>query len=112
MSIGILQIAQGKTVSSGGSGQYGHFLRSKNVLSCPFGALGFYLFQRFENSGEMLADRKRPNFADNKQWFGIKLMTDGSGSNTKASAKDLYVKPIRKCFKWLRIYASHFGHWG
>jgi len=111
MSIGIMQIEQGKTVTSGGNRQYGRFLRAKCVKDCALGAMGFYLFQRFDSSGEM-EDGKRPDFTKNKEWFSIKLMTDGTSDNQRRMQQDSYVKPIRKCFVDLRLYASHFGHWG
>jgi hypothetical protein len=87
-------------------------MRHKDVTQCSIGAFGFYLLFRFHKSGEM-DDGKRPNFAENDEWFHIKILTDGTVTDTKKELlKRSYTDPIRKVFKKLGIYSFHFGHWG
>jgi hypothetical protein len=87
-------------------------MRHKDVRRCSIGAFGFYLLFRFHKSREM-DDSYRPNFAVNKDWFDIKILTDGTRADTtKEMQKRTYTGPIRKVFKQLSIVASHFGHWG
>ena len=81
------------------------------MKDCAVGVMGFYLFQHFDSSGEMKYG-KRPDFTKNKEWFLIKLMTDGTSDNQRRMQQDSCVKPICKCFVDSRLYASHFGHWG
>ena len=108
--ISILQIEQGKTVSTG-SRQYGRALRGKDVKTCPVGALAFYLFFRFRQSGEM-DDGNRPNFCENSSWFDIKLMSDGSLENKKQMQKNTFTEQVEEMFANLRIISNHTGHWG
>ncbi len=94
------------------SKQYGRSMRHKDVRRCSVGAFGFYLLFRFHKSGEM-DDCRRPNFAVNKEWYDIKILTDGTRADTaKEIQRRTYTDPIRKVFKKLSIVASHFGHWG
>jgi hypothetical protein len=87
-------------------------MRHKNVCRCSIGAFAFYLLFRFHKSGEM-EDGVRPNFAENKEWYDIKILTDGTQTETKKHLqKRTYTEPIRKVFKGLQIVSSHFGHWG
>jgi hypothetical protein len=58
-------------------------------------------------------DCRRPNFGVNKEWFDIKILMDGTRTETnKEIQKRTYTKPIQKVFKKLLIVASQFGHWG
>jgi hypothetical protein len=110
--IGIMQMAQGKTVKEGGHRQFGRALRHKNVNVCPIGGLAFYLYMRFRLTAEM-EDGNRPDFTKNSSWFDIKLMTAACLQDHRLGInKESYVRQIRKCFAELNIVASHFGHWG
>lgn len=86
-------------------------MRHKDVKKCAVGGFAFYLFFRFHVSREM-DEQFRPDFTDNRSWFDIKILTDGTRKNTKVMAKKSYTDEIRKIFKDLKIVASHFGHWG
>jgi hypothetical protein len=87
-------------------------MRHKDVRRCSIGAFAFYLLFRFHKSGEM-DDGVRPNFANNKEWYDVKILTDGTQKEpTKMLQKRTYTEPIRKVFKQLQIVSSHFGHWG
>jgi hypothetical protein len=104
-------IVAGKTVKSDKK-QFGRSMHHKVVRQCSIGALGFYLLYRFDKSGEM-EDAHRPNFGKNKEWYDIKILTEGTRNNTKKELqRRTYIDPIRKIFKQLKIYSSHFGHWG
>ena len=92
--------------------QFGRSMRYKDVRRCSVGAFGFYLLFRFFKSGEM-DDCRRPNFGVNKAWYDIKILSDGTRTDTrKETQKRTYREPIRKVFKSLQMVASHFGHWG
>jgi hypothetical protein len=92
--------------------QFGRSMRHKDVRRCSVGAFGFYLLFRFHKSGEM-ADCRRPNFGKNKEWYDIKILTDGTRNEmTKEIQKRTYTDPIRKVFRKLSIVTAHFGHWG
>jgi hypothetical protein len=87
-------------------------MRHKDVRRCAFGAFGFYLLFRFHRSGEM-DDEHRPNFAENKDWFDIKILSDGEREhNTKELQRRTYTDKIKSILKELKIMSSHFGHWG
>ncbi|KAG2212224.1 hypothetical protein INT45_008091 [Circinella minor] len=47
---------------------YSGIIRHKNVQTCAFGAVGFFLFHRFHVQGETF-----PDFSKNENWFDIKL---------------------------------------
>ncbi|KAI9481581.1 MAG: hypothetical protein EXX96DRAFT_608258 [Benjaminiella poitrasii] len=47
---------------------YSGVISYKNVQTCAFGAVGFYLFHRFHVKGEAF-----PDFSTNQNWFKIKL---------------------------------------
>lgn len=57
-------------------------------------------------------DGCRPDFTKNREWFDIKLLSDGTTSNTKVMKSTSYTDKLRKIFKDLGIIASHFGHFG
>jgi hypothetical protein len=87
-------------------------MRHKDVRRCAYGAFGFYLLFRFHRSGEM-EDEHRPNFAENRCWFDIKILSDGErGHNTKELQRRTYTDRIKSILKELKIMSSHFGHWG
>jgi hypothetical protein len=87
-------------------------MRHKDVRRCSIGAFAFYLLFRFHKSGEM-DDDCRPNFAESKEWYDIKILTDGTKKETKKELqKRTYTIPIKEVFKDLQIVSSHFGHWG
>ncbi len=76
------------------------------------GAFALYLLFRFHKLGEM-DDGVCPNFAENKEWYNIKILTDGTQKELmKQLHKRTYTGPIRRIFKQLQIVSSHFGHWG
>jgi len=112
MEVVILQMRTGKTVGRcNDSPQYGRAIRNKKVLECPVGALAFYLFYRFAYSGEM-SDSCRPDFSENKAWFDVKLLSDGSLNHSKCMKPRTFTDVIKKCFAECHIFASWVGHWG
>ena len=86
-------------------------MRHKDVRKCNIGGFGFYQLFRFNYSREM-DEEFRPDFTDNKSWFDIKIMTDGTRNNKKVLKKKNYTDDIKKALKELRIVTSHYGHWG
>jgi predicted TIM-barrel fold metal-dependent hydrolase len=86
-------------------------MRHKQVTKCAVGAFAFYLYFRFHISREM-DDEFRPDFTDNKSWYEIKILSDGTRNNKKVMAKKSYIDDVREIFKELKIVTSHFGHWG
>jgi hypothetical protein len=104
-------VVPGKTVKLKKK-QFSRLMCHKDMRHCSVGAFGFHLLFRFHKSGEM-EDCCRPNFGCNKEWYNIKILTDGTRNEmTKQIQKRTYTKPIRKVFKKLLIVTSHFGHWG
>jgi hypothetical protein len=76
------------------------------------GAFGLYLLFRFHKSGEM-DDCCCPNFGVNKEWYDIKILTDGTRADTtKEIQRQTYTDLIQKVFKLLLKIADHFGHFG
>jgi hypothetical protein len=76
------------------------------------GEFALYLLFWFHKSGEM-DDGVCPNFAENKEWYDIKILTDGTQKEPmKQLQKRPYTGPVRRIFKQLQIVSSHFGHWG
>jgi hypothetical protein len=67
------------------------------------GAFGFYLLFCFHKSGEM-DECCRPNFGVNKEWYDIKILTDGTRADiTKEIQRRTYTALIRKVFKQFTI---------
>ena len=100
----------GKTVK-GKLKQFGRYMRHNDVTRCALGGFGLYLLFRFFMSGEM-DDGNRPDFADNKSWFDIKILTDGTLDNRKEMTKKTYTDDVKAVLKSLKIVSSHYGHWG
>lgn len=100
----------GKTVR-GKQKQFGRCMRHKDVTKCAIGAFGFYLLFRFFISREM-DEEHRPDFTKNKEWFDIKILTDGTRNNKKEMGRKTYTDDIKKVLLALLIVASHYGHWG
>jgi hypothetical protein len=68
---------------------FGHFeqttlVRNKDVTRCPFGALGFLLFSRWQ-----LGDEPRPDFTSRDRYYNIYLV-EGSTSTTKLTYPKIY----------------------
>jgi hypothetical protein len=58
-------------------------------------------------------DEYRPDFRVNKEWFDVKIVTDGTRANSKKEmGKRAYTDMIRKVFDSLRLISHKFGHWG
>ena len=113
MEIVVKQMGKGKTVTNGKK-QYAKFMRHKDVRICAVGAMAMYLAYRFYYSGEFVGDNA-PDWGDNKSWFRIKILTDGSSDPEKTSQpmnSRTYSDKIRDTFKNLGIHASVAGHWG
>jgi hypothetical protein len=89
---------------------YGRIMRNINPCLCGVGALGFYLYFRFEKSHEM---NPPPDFTVNKDWFDIKLLTDGSQENsTRVMSNESYAKGVQIVLKKLDISSKHYLHLG
>jgi hypothetical protein len=112
MKILVMQMGQGKTVESG-KRQYARALRHKDPTKCAVGGFGYYLLFRFHMSNEM-TERNRPDFTENKEWFDIKILTDGTRveGSTKEMARRCYTDRVKECFRRLDIYSNAYGHWG
>lgn len=79
---------------------------------CVIGALALYLWYRFDHTGEM---ENPPNFADNHDWFYIKLLvssTANSETNTEEFDIRNYANSIDDVLKKLGIFCSHRAHFG
>ena len=57
-------------------------------------------------------DGCRPDFRVNKEWFDIKILSDGTKNNTKEMGKESYVKHLKMIFKALKTITAHYGHFG
>lgn len=93
---------------------YGRAMRSKNVLLCPLGALGFYLLSRFQLTQEF-EESNCPDFTDNKAWYDIKLLVgfgNGAADHTKEQKPTSYSKCIKKILKDKQISSNHYSHIG
>lgn len=110
MFIMINQITQGKT--NHGRTLYGRATRHKNVLHCAVGALAMYLMYRFMCTQEFTHFTVE-NWANNKDWFDIKLLTDiNSGDRTKEMKNDSYGKHVKRILQRLRICCKKILHLG
>jgi hypothetical protein len=104
----ILKIATGKTNKN--LTLYGRCMRCADVRMCAFGAFGFYLMYRFEQTHEMDVP---PDFLDNAAWFDVKLLTDmRSHDNTKAVTDQTYQDSIKVICRDLGIATNHYLHLG
>lgn len=55
----------------------------------------------------------RPDFRKNKDWFDVKILTDGTLDNrSRKIQKRTYTDDLKKVMNDLQIVAAHFGHWG
>jgi hypothetical protein len=87
-------------------------MRHKDVNRCSIGAFAFYLLFRFHKLGEF-DDGVCPNLSKNKDWYDLKILTDGmTQENKKQLQKWTYTSAMKNIFKKLQIVASHLGHWG
>ena len=66
--IGIQRVSQSKVNKD--KVMYGRTMRHRDVELCSIGALGLYLFTRFEVAKEI----EHIDFSDNKSWFNRKLL--------------------------------------
>jgi hypothetical protein len=110
MEVMVMQIATGKTVDSEHK-QFGRAMRHLDPSRCAISAFLMMLLYRFWISGEM-SDGTRPDFTDNKAWFNIKILSDGSLLNTKEMQRRSYTEKVKECFKKLGIMSGAYGHWG
>jgi hypothetical protein len=60
----------------------------KDVRECAIGAFAFYLMFHFSVSGKM--DDHHPDFSINKEWFDVKILSDGSLDNKKVMNLQLH----------------------
>jgi hypothetical protein len=58
------------------------------------------------------SDGTRPDFTDNRAWYDIKILSDGSLQNTKEMQRRSYTEKVKECFKALGIMSGAHGHWG
>jgi hypothetical protein len=85
-------------------------MRNINPCHCGVGALAFYLYFRFERSNEM---NPPPDFTVKKDWFDIKLLTDGSQDNsTRVMSNESYAKGVETVLAKLDISLSTTYIWG
>jgi hypothetical protein len=85
-------------------------MRNINPCLCGVGAMGFYLYFRFHKSNEM---NPPPDFTVNKDWFDIKLLTDGSAdNNVKVMSNESYAKGVEAVLSKLGISSKHYLHLG
>ena len=100
-----MRIAIGKT--NGLKTLYGRVMRHKDFNLCVIGALGFYLFARFQISCESL------DFSSNEKWFEVKLLIESSSpDNTKSVNNQTYAKAMRSACKNRGVVSKHFVHFG
>lgn len=109
----ILQMFEGKT--NGDNVLFGRVIRHKSVKSCSVGALGLYLFGRFEITGEL----EDMDFTSNQKWFDNKLLIalppnkDGETVDyTKPLSYNAYTRYQKRLFKRLGINSNHYLHFG
>jgi hypothetical protein len=99
----VMRIAVGKT--NGLKTLYGRVIRHRLVEQCAIGAIGLYLFARFEYTKECF------KFADNSSWFNIKLLIDLSSYNFSVPVSDQnYAKAIKKVCTNLKVPSKHYIH--
>jgi hypothetical protein len=88
----------------------GQIMHNINPCLCSVGNFGFYLYFRFEKSNEM---NPQSDFTVNKDWFDIKLLTDGPQENcTKVMSNESYAKGVETVLEKLEISSKHYLHWG
>jgi hypothetical protein len=89
---------------------YGRIMRHADPALCGVGAFGYYLYYRFSNSDEM---NPPPDFTNNKAWFDMKLLTDGTKhGNTKVMSNESFSKGVKSVLDKLGIASKHYLHLG
>jgi hypothetical protein len=71
---------------------FGRSMHHKDMRRCSVGVFGFYLLFHLHKSGE-LDDCCCPNFGVNKDWFNIKILTDGTWDRDEEENPELHVHP-------------------
>lgn len=84
---------------------YSGVIRHKNVQTCAFGAVGFYLFHRFHIKGEAF-----PDFSMNQNWFKTKL-TRGREAH-KSVSYNTQLNSVNTAFAALGITSVKKTHSG
>ena len=111
--IATILASQGKT-NQHGLKIFGRALRHKDVALCPFGALSFYLANRFSNTKEF-EDFTLDDWKDNSKWFDVKLLVDTTRpelDKCRSMKNDTYAKAIKTVLEALGIKSSHWVHLG
>ena len=93
----ILRISQGKTVNRQDAANsrktmYTGFLRTKEVLLCPVGALAFWLSYRWDVFGEEF-----PDFSDRASWFATKVVPGKLSAPKTKSLTGHKTRGLRTC---------------
>ncbi|CEP13751.1 hypothetical protein [Parasitella parasitica] len=100
----VMMIVNGKT-NQEHKKLYSGVIRHKEVNACAFGALGFYLFQRFHEDGEDF-----PRFEDKSDQFPIKLC---KGQDHKSSiAPSTKIDAVHRAFKLAGVKSKKLTHAG
>jgi hypothetical protein len=98
MEVMVMQISTGKTVDSEHK-QFGRAMRRHlDPSRCAISAFLMMLLYRFWISGEM-SDGTPPDFTDNKAWYDIKILSDGSLQNTKEMQRRSYTEKVKSVSK-------------
>lgn len=106
------QINEGKTNGNDkGKALTARAMRHKNPKLCCHGALAYYLFARFNFSGEKF------DLSSNPHWYEIKTIvatgdTSHAFDNTKGIHKNTYTDALAAAFKRLAISLKKKGHIG
>ena len=110
MMVMIMQFNNSKT--NQGLKLFGHVGRHKDPRLCAIGAMGFYLFYRF-NITQEFEPHNGVDFGDNSSWFDLKLLTEHHSKNHKLPiSNNTYSHAMKKAFNHLNMPSVHVIHIG
>lgn len=106
----VMMVTTGKTIdradgSSPRSIVYHGFLRHKDVLLCPVGALAQWLSYRWDSYGE-----PTPSFTDRASWYGKKLIPADLNAPLKSVSSRTQSYWISRVFEEVGVVSSKITH--
>jgi len=84
---------------------YAACLRTKNVQSCPVGALSFYLLYRFT-----LGSEEFPDFDHRKKWYRRRVLKGYPWQLEKEISYDTQLQHVKAAYRAAGIVSTHWTH--
>ena len=100
----IMVMDQGKT-NQFGKREYAACIRNREVITCPVGALAFYLFYRWHRGGESF-----PDFTSRRDWYDIFLLK--GKNNRQEITYDTQLDWVKRAFTSAGVAMTKKTHAG